>query len=598
MFTVATAGHVDHGKSTLVRALTGMEPDRWAEERRRGLTIDLGFAWTALPSGRQVAFVDVPGHERFLPNTLAGLGPASVVCFVVAADEGWQAQSGDHRDAIAALGISHGLVALTRSDRADAERVGEVSDQVRAELAGTGLRDAPIVTVSAADGTGLDTLRAVLDDVLTGAPSPPADGRLRLWVDRAFTITGAGTVVTGTLTAGTLAVGDHLQLLEHGSARSAVVRGLQSCGEPCSSIGPTARVAVNLRGISAGDARRGGALVRPDQWLTTTVVDVRRHTGVALTATPEHLTVHVGTTAMAARLRRLDAEHARLTLEYPLPLGFSDHLVLRDPGTRCVLGGVLVLDADPPDLRRRGDAARRAAALASTDPADLTGRLLAEAQRRGAVPEAHLRLLGYHLPPAPAGVKAIHGWWVHDATYRGWQELLQSAVRELQERNPLAAGMSRGAATDLLALPDLAMLDELVHDAGLEQHDGRIRPPGAGTDLGPAEAAIAELESRLAVAPFHAPEADDLAELRLGIRELAAAERAGRLLRLRDGLVLLPTAPALAMRELARLDQPFTASAARQALNTTRRVMIPLLEYLDARGWTRRIDAVQREVVR
>ncbi|MEB3032346.1 selenocysteine-specific translation elongation factor [[Mycobacterium] nativiensis] len=598
MFVVATAGHVDHGKSTLVRALTGMEPDRWAEERRRGLTIDLGFAWTALPSGRQVAFVDVPGHERFLPNTLAGLGPASVVCFVVAADEGWCAQSGDHRDAIAALGISHGLVVLTRSDRASVERVGEVSEQVRAELAGTGLAAAPIVTVSAADGTGLDTLRSVLDDVLAGAPSPQVDGRLRLWVDRSFTITGAGTVVTGTLTGGTLAVGDHLQLLDRGSARAVVVRGLQSCGEPHSSIGPTARVAVNLRGVSAGDARRGGALVRPDEWLTTTAVDVQRHTGAALTAAPEHLTVHVGTTAMPARLRRLDAEHARLTLEHPLPLAFSDHLLLRDPGTRSVLGGVVVLDADPPDLRRRGDAARRAAVLADTDPADLPRRVLAETQRRGAVSQRHLRLLGYRLPPAPAEVKAIRGWWVHAATYRSWQERLQSAVRELQERNPLAAGLSRGAATDLLALPDPALLDEVVHGSGLEQHDGVIRLPGTGTDLGPAETAVAELETRLAAAPFHAPEADDLAALRLGIRELAAAERAGRLLRLRDGLVLLPTAPALAMRELARLDQPFTASAARQALNTTRRVMIPLLEYLDARGWTRRIDAVQREVVR
>lgn len=176
MFVIATAGHVDHGKSTLVRALTGMEPDRWAEERRRGLTIDLGFAWSALPSGRRVAFVDVPGHERFLPNTLAGLGPASVVCFVVAADEGWRAQSGDHRDAIAALGITQGVVVLTRIDRAGDQRVAEVSDQVRTELAQTGLADAPIVAVSALDGTGLDTLRAVLDDLLAELPHRRARG--------------------------------------------------------------------------------------------------------------------------------------------------------------------------------------------------------------------------------------------------------------------------------------------------------------------------------------------------------------------------------------------------------------------------------------
>lgn len=595
MFVIATAGHVDHGKSTLVRAVTGMEPDRWAQERRRGLTIDLGFAWTALPSGRRLAFVDVPGHERFLPNTLAGLGPASVVCFVVAADEGWCAQSGDHRDAIAALGISHGLVVLTRTDRATAERVGEVSEQVRSELAPTGLHDAPLVAVSAVDGTGLDTLRTVLDDVLAGTPRPASDGRIRLWIDRSFTITGAGTVATGTLTAGTLAVGEHLQLLDRGAGRAVVLRGLQSCGETLSEIGPTARVGVNLRGVSAGEARRGAALVRPDQWLSTSAVDVRRHTGGALTAAPEHLTVHVGTTAMPARLRHLDAEHARLTFEHPLPLTFSDHLVLRDPGTRRVLGGVMVLDPDPPALRRRGDAARRAAALAGFDAG---GDLAAEVARRGAVSAGRLRTLGFDCSATPTGVRVFGDWWVDKATYGAWRQRLIDGVAELQHQDPLAGGHSRGAAAGLLALPDQDLLDALISDAGLEEHAGRIRLPNSAGDLGPAEASIAELEIRLTAAPFHAPEADDLVALHLGIRELAAAERAGRLLRLRDELVLLPSAPALAMRELARLDQPFTASAARQALNTTRRVAIPLLEYLDARGWTRRIDATQREVVR
>lgn len=598
MFVVATAGHVDHGKSTLVRALTGMEPDRWAEERRRGLTIDLGFAWTALPSGRRVAFVDVPGHERFLANTLAGLGPASVVCFVVAADEGWREQSDDHRDAIAALGITHGVVVLTRIDRAGEQRVEQVSEQVRTELAGTGLRDAPIVAVSALDGTGLDTLRAALDDLLAELPAPARSGRLRLWVDRSFTITGAGTVVTGTLSAGTLAVGDHLQLLDRGQPRAVVVRGLQSCGEPHPTLGPTARVAVNLRGVGAGEVRRGDVLVSADAWPTTAVADVRRATGCPLTEAPERVVAHIGTAAVPARLRHLDAEHARLTLEYPLPLTFSDHLVLRDPGSRRVLGGVLVLDADPPALRRRGDAARRAHDLGGIDPADRTGRLLADVARRGAVSGRQLQLLGYEQAPIPSELVVIHGWWVHAATYTAWRDRLRAAVQQLSERDPLAAGLSRGAAADLLTLPDPALLDALIGDGGLAQHDGVIRLPDLGTGLGPAEGAIAELESRLAATPFHAPEADDLAALRLGIRELAAAERVGRLLRLTEHLVLLPTAPALAMRELASLPQPFTATQAKQALHTTRRVVIPLLEHLDARGWTRRIDTVHREVVR
>lgn len=591
---VATAGHVDHGKSTLVRALTGIEPDRWAEERRRGLTIDLGFAWTTLPSGREVAFVDVPGHERFLGNMLAGLGPAPVVCFVVAADEGWRAQSSDHRDAVAALGIRYGLVVISRVDRAP-DRVDDVITQARAELADTGLHDAPAVAVSAVDGTGLSELRTTLDDVLGALPDPAPTARVRLWVDRSFTITGAGTVVTGTLAAGTLAEGDRLQLIGRRRVREAVVRGLESRNQPYPALNPVTRAALNLRGVPADQVRRGDVLLTPGAWETTRILDVRRVSGAAFSDAPERLTVHVGTAAVPARLRPFDDDHARLVLDRRLPLVLGDRLVLRHPGGRRVLGGAQVLDADPPALRRRGDSARRVGALAGMDP---DGDVLVEVARRGVVTEEHLHRLGFRTTEAPTDVRVIGHWWVHAPTYEAWQQRLRTAVQELHERDPLAAGMSRGAACDLLALPDPALLDEISRAAGLEQAAGLIRRPGRPDDLGPAETAIAELIERLQDNPFHAPEADDLTALHLGVRELAAAERAGRLLRLRDGVVLLPTAPALAMRELARVNQPFTTSEARQALGTTRRVAIPLLEYLDSRGWTRRLDAGHREVVR
>jgi selenocysteine-specific elongation factor len=573
-----------------------MEPDRWEEERRRGLTIDLGFAWTTLPSGREVAFVDVPGHQRFLGNTLAGLGPAPVICFVVAADEGWQAQSSDHRDAVAALGIRHGLIVITRADRAP-ERAAKVLAQARTELAETGLGDAPGVIVSAVDGTGLTELRAALDRVLAQVPPPATTARLRLWVDRSFTITGAGTVVTGTLAAGTLARGDRLQLLGAERMRSVVIRGLQSRGEPYPTLGPVSRVALNLRGVSRDAIHRGDALITPDAWPSTRTLDVRRTTGGPLTEAPAQLIVHVGTAAVPARLRPFDDEHGRLTLDRRLPLVLGDRLLLRDPGSRQMFGAQ-VLDADPPALRRRGDSARRAAALGAMDAGGDVG---AEVARRGAVQESHLRRLGL-LPVGattpPAGVRVIDGWWVHGATYDAWQQRLRTAVCELHDRDPLADGLSRGAARDLLAVPDESLLDAVARDAALEQGGGQIRVAGARDDLGHAEAAVGALEARLRAEPFHAPEADELSELQLGARELAAAERAGRVLRLRDGVVLLPTAPALAMRALARLEQPFTTSQARQALCTTRRVAIPLLEHLDARGWTRRLDAGHREIVR
>ncbi|KXP10980.1 translation elongation factor [Tsukamurella pulmonis] len=593
MHVVATAGHVDHGKSTLVRSLTGIEPDRWVEERRRGLTIDLGFAWTALPSGRELAFVDVPGHERFLGNMLAGLGPVPVVCFVIAADEGWSAQSDDHRDAVAALGIEHGLIVITKADRAP-DRVDAVRDQARRNLAGTGLADAPVVAVSAVTGAGLDELRTGLDAVLDDLPEPDQKARVRIWIDRAFSIVGAGTVVTGTVPAGTVRVGDELELLGARGARRVTVRGLQRHGVAEEAVGPVSRVAVNLRGVAVEEIHRGDALLTPGQWPATGVVDVRVSRADDDAVLPEWLTVHAGTVAVPARVRPFGDDHARLTLARALPLAAGDPLVLRDPGAKRIVGGARVLDADPPTLRRRGDGGRRASALAGRGT---EGDLLAEVARRGAVRRERLDDLGFG-DEVPDGVRVAGAWWIHDAALDGWRARLRGAVADLHARDPLAAGLSLGAAREALELPDPALLSTVLDGAGLESDGGRLALPGHRTDLGPAESGVAELERRLARTPFAAPEADDLAALRLGPRELAAAERAGRLLRVADGVVLAPRAPALAMRELAALSQPFTVSQARQALGTSRRVAVPLLELLDGRGWTRRIDAGRREVAR
>ena len=273
MQVVATAGHVDHGKSTLVRALTGMEPDRWAEERRRGMTIDLGFAWTTLDGGVEVAFVDVPGHERFVTTMLAGVGPVPAVLLVVAADEGWMPQSAEHVDALTALGVRHGLLVVTRSDLMEPELA---RDEARAHLAGTPLADIPAVCVSAATGDGMGTLQAALADLAASLPVPDPKADIRLWVDRAFTIRGAGTVVTGTLPAGTLRVDDELELVVAERAPDRVtVRGLQSLGEPHGRVAGVARVAVNLRGVPREAVARGDVLLTPGRWRPTAELDVR-----------------------------------------------------------------------------------------------------------------------------------------------------------------------------------------------------------------------------------------------------------------------------------------------------------------------------------
>lgn len=590
MFVVATAGHVDHGKSTLVKALTGQEPDRWEEEKARGLTIDLGFVWTNLPSGRDVAFVDVPGHEKFLGNMLAGVGPAPAVLFIVAADEGWQEQSEDHLAAIDAFGVTHGVVALTRADKAEKERLDETRSQVSTRLNGTSLENAQVVDVSAVTGAGLDQLRTALDEMLAAMPAPDPERAVRLWIDRAFTIKGAGTVVTGTLAAGTISVGDTLHL----GGDDVQVRSLQSEERSAEQLGPATRVAVNLRGVDADSVSRGDVLLTPGAWELIDAIDVRRLTGATFDKPPREVVVHVGTAAVQAALRRLDDDHARLTLERPLPLVIGDRLVLRKPGDRSVYAGVAVLDLHPPELGRRGASKRRAEQLGAMS---LAGDPAHEVARRGAMTIDALRRLGLDLPEKPPrGVVAFRDWWVDARAGRRWGETLNQALDEHLAADTLSPGLTRGAALSALELPDEGLFGLAVAAAKLEQAAGVVRRPGSRVDLGGAEEAVAKVEQRLRADPFAAPEADELAEAGLGQRELATAERAGRLLRLRDGVVLLPTAPAEAKKLLLRLEQPFTTSAARRELGTTRRVAIPLLEHLDSLRITRRLDGSLRQV--
>ncbi|WP_208317882.1 selenocysteine-specific translation elongation factor, partial [Dermatophilus congolensis] len=532
MRVIATAGHVDHGKTTLVAALTGHNPDRWAEEHRRGLTIDLGYAWTTLPTGHTISFVDVPGHQRFIGNMLAGIGPAPAVMLIIAADEGWREQTTEHLDAINALGITHGIIVITRTDLADPTPT--ITD-TRAHLTDTGLANAPIITCSARTGTGLNQLRAALATLCDTLPAPTTNSRIRLWIDRVFTIHGAGTIATGTLESGTITIGDTLTAHTPTSHHTTTVRGIQTLETDRDTVPAVARIALNLRGLTTTDLHRGDLLLTPHTWHTTTTTDIRLHPINNTTELPEYLMAHVGTHAAQVRIRPLDHTTARLTWPHPLPLATGDRLVLRDPGRRAITAGATILDTDPPPLTRRG-AAR---ALGATDT-DITTN------------NPHL----------------IHtcGLLICPTQWDTWITRLTETVNH---------------AIDTLKLTD-----------------GYLHIPGRGPNLGAAEPGLAHIEHRLATHPFAAPERDELTANHLSPKHIAAAVRLGRLIDLGDNIVLTPRAPALAMRELATLPQPFTTSQARQKLGTTRRVIIPLLEELDRRGWTRRIDAGHREIIR
>ncbi|HEY0167462.1 MAG TPA: selenocysteine-specific translation elongation factor [Jatrophihabitans sp.] len=588
MRVIATAGHVDHGKSRLVRALTGMEPDRWAEERRRGMTIDLGYAWTTLPSGEQLAFVDVPGHQRFVTNMLAGVGPAPAVLLVIAADEGWRRQTSEHLDAIDALGIQHGLVAVTRSDLATPDQTAAVIADARQRVARSSLGEVPALAVSGETGAGVEQLRQALQRLVTGLPAPSLDERVRLWVDRAFTVKGSGTVVTGTLGAGRISVGDELEL----AGRPVVVRGLQQLGSRCEQVQAVARVAVNLRSVQRREVGRGDCLLTPGAWWSSDCLDVALD---PLLAEPQSRQVlHIGSASIPVRLRVLGTEPvatARLSLDWPIPVQAGDRAVLRDPGQQSVTAGVRVLDADPPALTRRGSARVRAAQLADGTATGLADQV----RRRGAVSRATLTALGVPVTDT-AGVLTRGDWLIDPDTWRHWQQALLAAVDRHAAAEPLRPWISEDAARQAAGLPDPRLLAELAAGLGLQAAAGRIGRPEATPTLGAAEQSLRLIDERLAKDPFDAPERSELSELGLGVRDLAAAAGAGRVLRLAPDLVVAPDAAERALALVRALPQPFTASQARQALGTTRRVALPLLEHLDAVGLTVRVDGTQRAV--
>ncbi len=581
MHVVATAGHVDHGKSTLVRALTGMEPDRWAEERRRGMTIDLGYAWTQLPSGRTLAFVDVPGHHRFISNMLAGLGPSPAVVFVVAADEGWRRQSAEHLAAVDALDVRHGLLVVTRADLADPHAA---TDQALAQIAQTSLGQVRSVACSAVTGQGIDDVRAALDQLVASLSPPQPSDRVRLWIDRAFTVRGAGTVVTGTLQAGSLRVGDEVQIASTGERVR--IRGLESLKAPVQRADAVARVAVNLRGVAVDALGRGDALLTVGGWRRTAQLDVRLR--AAADDLPRELVLHIGAAAVPARVRPLGADTARLTLQNALPLQNGDVALLRDPGEHHIAAGVVVLDAAPPALMRRRAAADRAAVLEDIGG---TPDALAEVRRRGYVRGTELAALGVAAAASIEGVREIGDWLVSEPQWAAWARAVSDVIDDDERELPLSDGVPPDTVSAKAGIPERRILDALLADAvDVEMNRGRLRRKGRAPDLPPA---VHELVQQLSADPFGAPRRDELAAAGLTAPMLRAAAAQGLLLWLGDDVVLIAASIGTALDVLGKLPQPFSVGDATRALGTSRRVAVPLLEHLDRLGHTKRDGATR-----
>ena len=559
---VATAGHVDHGKSSLVLALTGTDPDRFAEEKRRGLTIDLGFAHTVLAASDaspvEVSFVDVPGHVRFVRNMLAGVGGVDACLFVVAATEGWKPQSEEHLRILELLGHRRGLVVLTKRDLVDDEWLELQTLDVIDHLAGTFLADAPIVPVSATTGDGLDVLRTSLADLLVGTPASADRRRPRLWVDRSFAAKGSGTVVTGTLTGGPLAVDQRIDLLPGG--RSARIRSLQRHGRAADLVGPGHRVAVNLVGVEHDQVQRGDALVTVAQWRPSSRVDA---TLVVLDTLDHEVSrrgayvVHVGSGEWPAKVRILGpdvlvpGEQGRVRLHLPtaLPLVRGDRYVLRESGRGETVGGGEVLDVAPV----------RPASRATPD--GTIGSLVAE---RGWVLVDDLEAwTGEVVPPT------LDRWVVAGPA-------LAAATVALRERITAAGTLGLDlAALDLRERALLATFDDVRVDAG------RVLPAGAVDTV--ASHPVIELLRAGGAAPPE-PSGVDRSTLRELVRRGVLVER--------DGIVFhvdaIHLAASTAARLLAAEPEGITMAQLRDALGVTRKYALPLANELDARGITRR----------
>ncbi|MCY3951761.1 MAG: selenocysteine-specific translation elongation factor [bacterium] len=563
MHVVATAGHVDHGKSTLVKALTGTDPDRFEEERRRGLTIDLGFAAAELPSGRRCAIVDVPGHIRFIRNMLAGVGAVDACIFVVAATEGWKPQSEEHLRILELLGIASGLAVLTKVDLVDEELVEIARLDVSDHLAGTFLEGAETVATDSVSGTGMDGFAAALDRLLARTPTAADTGRPRLWVDRSFVAPGAGTVVTGTLTGGTVATGD--ELVVRPGRRRVRVRAIQSLYATQPSVGPGRRAALNLVGVSHGDLGRGHVVVREDQWHLTRTVDA----SLAVLESLDHevsrrgaYVAYLGAGEFSVRMRILGGESlrpgsqgaVRLHLPCRLPLRPGDRFVLRESGRAETVGGGEILDVDP----------RLPAAVARPDRS--VDRVIAE---RGWVrPDDLWRLTGERRAPNLAG-------WVVDPV------TLQETQDEIRARIADAAGLG----LDLAGLSEQERavaehLDDVVVEAGRAH-------PARRTDTLAEHPFLAALAQQ----PFSPPEPAAPGVPAVAPEELREMLRRGLVVSL-DGVIFPAVALDRATEEVTRLletcPEGFTVAEFRDAVGTTRKYALPLLAALDAGGMTRR----------
>ena len=613
MYVVGTAGHVDHGKSTLVEALTGIDPDRLREEKERGMTIDLGFAWLPLPSGNEVSIVDVPGHERFVNNMVAGVGGIDLALLVVAADESVMPQTREHLAILDLLQIRRGLVAVTKQDLVDKEWLELVVSDVEELLKGTVLEGAPIVTVSATTGEGLPQLVSAIEDLLQDMAPKRDLGRPRLPIDRSFTMSGFGTVVTGTLTDGTLSVGQELQLVLSGKRTR--VRGLQTHRNTLEQAVPGSRVAANLTGVPHQEITRGEVLTTPGWLRSTTAIDVHLRVVPEAPHPIRHnmfVTVHTGSSEAVARLRLLESQvaepgaitWAQLKLDTPLAAVKGDYFVIRSNLT--TLGGGNIVDAHA-RRHRRGDrpVLERLAVMESGSERDVLlktiemsepSRFQTLVSRANAEPEAaksELEAMASENLVVPLGRRAI-GPGVYLYTAAGWASVADKARKSLETYHrqfPLRKGAPKEEVRSRLGMTSQVFSDVLLRlqEDGVVVEEGTlVRLPESLPHLTEAQQEMAQSFLKLLDSDPYSPPTDSLIDPEVLV--LLADE--GKVIKVSDSVVF----SASAYREMVDRISAYikergeiTVADVRDIFGTSRKYALALMEHLDHQRVTRRV---------
>ncbi len=617
-FVVGTAGHVDHGKSTLVTRLTGIDPDRLQEEKDRELTIDLGFAWLELPGGQSISIVDVPGHERFIKNMLAGVGGIDAVLFVVAADEGPMPQTREHLSILDLLEIESGVIALTKRDLVDDEWLDLVIEETREVVAGTILESAPIVPVSSTTGEGCDELLHQLERVITTVGEKQGRGRARLPVDRVFSVTGFGTVVTGTLAGSSLSLGDEVELLPSG--RRGRVRGLQTHGEAIETAVPGSRVAVNVTGIDRDQAQRGDVLSVPGWLRPSAMIDARiRMAATAPRALEQNdpVDLFVGSAERAAQVTLLDADAiepgdsgwVQIRVPEPVAVAEGDLFILRQASPSLTIGGGRVVNAHPKRHRRfRPEVISELETRLSGTPADLLAQRVAESpatlaevaryleldddSARGAASEAiasgHVRVVGAPTtgePTPEAPLMDVDQYSRHAAG-------IVEAVSGYHEQYPLRRGMPREAVRSQSRLEGRwfdRIIQSLAGEGRVVAVDDVLALPAFRISLNAEQSDRAGRFIQALASSAYSPPSPD--EFGLDRELLGVLESQGDIVSIGGNVVfgraVIDRIEAETLEIIDR-DGSITLAGFRDHFNTSRKYAQAVLEYFDEQRVTRR----------